>query len=350
MEAKEAEKSNQPSQSTNWLKVLVALILGLGLLWFAFKDCDFEKIKKNLQNLDMLYVYLICVSGVLSHLIRAARWIWLLKPVAGRNISLWNSFYAVILGYAVNVVVPRGGEVARLVSISKMEKLPWASVLPTMFIDRILDLVSLVVLIGISLTLLPANVLETLPWLVPGGIAMLVFSVIGLLLLPKTHAILTWILNIEKVSSMLPDAIKEKLKQLSEQFDQGTKSLSDPIAYPIVAGFTFLMWTLYGLNFYLMLFAFHIQDKVSIKNCLITLTIGSAGNVIPTPGTMGTFHLLVKETLVRTASLDPDLALSYAFMLHILCYVVVTCVPAAFCVAIDVAIKSRKKADQSSNN
>lgn len=345
MESKNNENTEAPKQSTSWWKLLLSLAFGIFLVWFAFQGCDLEQIKANLKNLDYPFLGLVFLFGLTAHLIRAIRWIWLLKPVADRNISLWNSFYGVIIGYAVNVVIPRGGEVARLVAISKMEKLPWAAVLPTMFIDRILDLVALVVLIGISLTMLPQSVIDANSWLVPGGIAMLVVSVVALGLLPKTHSIISWFTRIDAVDKMLPEQIKEKLGELSKQFDKGTKSLLDPVAYPIIGGFTALMWFCYGLAFYFMLFAFHIQDKVGVKNTLITLTIGSAGNLVPTPGSVGSFHVLVKETLVMTSQIDMNLALAYATVLHIMSYIVSTCVPAAFCVAIN-AFRSSSKATE----
>lgn len=342
MEAKKNATEAIPSQNTNWLKFLLALALGLILLWFAFKDCDLNAIGENIKGLNVFYIVVVFFTGLLSHVVRALRWIWLLKPVAERNVSLWNSFYAVIIGYAVNVAIPRGGEVARLVAMSKMEKLPWASVLPTMFIDRLLDIAALVILIGLSLTVLPQSVLKEMPWLVPGGLSMLVISVIAIVLLPQTNKIITWFKSLSFVDKALPDGIKEKLSELSLQFDRGTKSLLDPVAYPVIGFFTALMWFLYGLNFYFMLFAFNLQDKVGIKNCLITFTIGSSGNLIPTPGTIGTFHVLVKETLVKTAHIDPNLAATYAAVLHLVCFIVVTCVPAAICVLINTALKAQE--------
>lgn len=343
MEADKTDNPQNPEQKTSWLKLLLALLLGLGLLWFAFKDCDFEMILANLKDLDIFYLVVVFITGLLSHIVRALRWIWLLKPVADRSISLWNSFYATIVGYAVNVVIPRGGEVARLVAISRMEKLPWAAVLPTMFIDRLLDIASLVILIGVSLTILPKQILDEMPWLVPGGATMAFISVVALVLLPRTHSILSWLQKQPLIDKILPQPIKEKLSELSAQFDRGTKSLLDPVAYPVIALFTAAMWLFYGLNFYFMLFAFHIQDKVGVKNCLLTFTIGSSGNLIPTPGTIGTFHVLVKESLVKTAHIDPNLAAAYATVLHLMCFIVVTCVPAAVCVAVNAMLTNKNK-------
>jgi glycosyltransferase 2 family protein len=92
--------------------------------------------------------------------------------LAEKPVGLWNAFCAVMYGYAVNIAVPRGGEVARIVSIAKTEKLPWIGVVPTMFIDRLLDIAMLVLLIGITLVLLPPEFRNSMQWMVPAGVAL----------------------------------------------------------------------------------------------------------------------------------------------------------------------------------
>lgn len=71
MEADKTDSPQNPEQKTSWLKLLLALLLGLGLLWFAFKDCDFEMILANLKDLDIFYLVVVFITGLLSHIVRA---------------------------------------------------------------------------------------------------------------------------------------------------------------------------------------------------------------------------------------------------------------------------------------
>lgn len=331
------EPGNEPAKKSGnalW-KQLLALVIGGVLLYFAFAGCDIEKTLTYMQDVNLFYVGLVFLSGVISHFIRAVRWIILLKPVAERNISLFNSFYAVMVGYAVNVVIPRGGEVARLVSINRLEKLPIAAVLPTMFIDRLIDLVLLAFLLGLTLTVLPKSILETYPLLVPGGTLMLVGAVVALLLLPHTAKIIRFFTAKEFVKKALPEKIMNKLAGIVDDFEKGASCLNNPMNYPIIAGLSILMWFFYWLNFYLMTYAFHLNEKVGLLDCVIAFTVGTVGVLIPTPGSAGGYHLLVQQGLVQTTGLDKEQALAFATVLHVVAFVGSTVIPAAICMVVE---------------
>lgn len=339
-EAQAAEPMKQGKQPV-W-KLLVALLLGAGLLFFAFRGIDFDKMMHYMQEINPLYLVLIFVIGILGHFLRALRWIILLKPVAERNVSLWNSFYAVILGYAVNVVIPKGGEVVRLVEMSRLEKLPWAAVAPTLLIDRLLDVALLALLVGMTLTVLPQSVLETVPWLVPGGVGMVVAATIGMVLLPKLSAIVRWFMNIEFIKKALPEKVSSILTEKLNEFEVGTKCLTNPVTFPIIAFLSAAIWACYWVSFYLMLFAFNMQAMVSATDCLITFTIGTLSNFVPTPGAAGGFHLLVQQGLMINGQVNKEQALAYATVLHIMNYIIVSCVTAAVCVLVQ---SFKKKSD-----
>lgn len=314
--------------SNNLVKRLAAFAFAALLLWLTFKDCHWSELCRYMQTIQIWPVIALFVSGFASHLLRAYRWIFLLAPLTKKKISLFNSFYAVIIGYAVNIAIPRGGEVVRLVSICRTESLPWAGVLSTMLIDRMLDLALLVFLLGCCLQILPPDLLASMPWLKSGGISILICTVIGLVLLPYVGAILKKLLGLPLIISRLPEKLRSKLAELAEQFDTGTTALKNPLKYPLIAGLGLLIWFCYWLNFYLIVFAFNLQDKIDPLKCLIIFTVGSVGVLIPTPGSAGGFHMLVKNSMVMTTGVPPDQALAYATVLHFLSFILVPCIPA----------------------
>ena len=319
----ERGKSNLPKQ-------IISALIAIVLLYLAFHNVDPQKLWQYSKDVAPLPIFLTVASALMSHVLRAYRWTILLKPVAGRQIGLFNSFYAVILGYAVNVAIPRGGEVARLLSISKDEKLPWAGVLPTMLIDRMLDMAFLVFLLGSCLLILPKDLLASMPQLIPGGIAMLVATLLGLILLPFVGSILKTIINMDVIKTKLPDRLTSKLAEIAEQFETGTKALKSPVAYPLIAVLSFFIWLCYWLNFYFMLQGFKLDKVVDALNCLIVFTIGSLGVLIPTPGSAGGFHILCAQAMTKVApSIPYEQALAYATVLHVLTFVLCNCIPAA---------------------
>lgn len=325
--------TEKPSAGKQVAKQLLGLAIAGVFLYFAFRGADFNKLFEHVKQLDPGFLALVCLSGLASHVLRAIRWVILLAPLSNKRISLWNSFCAIIYGYAVNIVIPRGGEVARLISISKTEDIPWAGVLPTMFIDRLLDIAMLVMLLGITLTVLPLGELN-LTWLAPAGLTMCLATVVGLVALPFTGTIIRRVAAFPPLETKLSSKIKEKVTQLSEQFDQGTKSLTNWVNLPAIAFLSVAMWGCYWLNLYLMAFAFHLGDKLDIAKSLVVFTIGSVGVLVPTPGSVGSYHLLISQSLQTLIHIDKDQALAFATVLHFICFVAVTCVPGAICFAI----------------
>jgi glycosyltransferase 2 family protein len=325
------EQKAPPTGGSNLWKQLLALGFAGLFLWLSFKDAKFAEIWDYTKQTKPEFLFWVFFTAVISHLLRAWRWIFLLKPLTDKKVSLFNSFCAVMFGYAVNIVVPRGGEVVRLISISKSEKLPWMGVLPTMFIDRLLDIAILGLLLGMTLTQLPKQILDKAPLLIPGGIGIAVCSIAGLLVLPSMSKLIRWFAELPIVKQKLSPKVATTFESLATQFGIGTKSLTDPTTYPAIAGLTLIIWAFYWLNFYFMVWAFNLESRVSPMQCLVVFTIGSFGVLIPTPGNVGSFHYLVSQAMQFTCGLDESQALAYATVLHFICSILAICLTAAAC-------------------
>ncbi len=328
--------------ATQVAKQVAGIALAAVFLWLSFRNVNLRELWKYVEHLNLWFLLLVVFSGLASHLLRAARWIILLRPLSSRRVGLFNSFAAVMIGYAVNVAIPRGGEVARLVSISRSENLPWAGVLPTMFIDRLLDIALLVALLGLTLTQMPPSATASMPWLVPGGIGLCLATVVGLIVLPFAGRIIKWLTRLPAIENLITKKWMNTASELAAQFDLGTKSLTDPLGFPSIAILSFAIWLFYWLNLYLMVWAFDLQNKIDVAKSLIVFTIGSVGVLVPTPGSVGSYHFLVSQGLQMVAHLDNVQSLAFATVLHAFCFVIVTCVPAALCLAIQSARANRK--------
>jgi len=338
----ETPAAKKDSKAKGLIKQVVMIGAAGALLYFSFRGCNLAAIWEYSVKSNPIFLALLVINAIISHLLRALRWNLMLKPVSDHKISLFNSFTAVMMGYAVNIAIPRGGEVARLVSISQSEKLPVAGVLPTMFIDRLLDIAMLALLLGITLMVVPKEMFGDLPpWLVPGGIGLTVATFVGLAVLPHVSKIMRWFLNVDVIRSKLQDKWRSRLEDLSDQFGVGTQSLTDPVAYFPIAALSFAIWFCYWLNLWLTILAFNIQDKVTPLNTLITFTIGSIGVLVPTPGSVGGYHYLLKTGLMKTSGINADLALSVATLQHFICFILVACIPAAVCMAIQTMRKNK---------
>jgi len=319
------------------IKQIILIALAAVLLWLAFRNTNFAQVWQEVQKIDVAWLGLVCVIAVISHFVRAWRWTLLLRPLADHPIGFWNAFCAVIIGYAVNIAVPRGGEVARVVSIAKTERLPWVGVLPTMLIDRLLDIAMLVFLIGATLCVLPPDLRTAMPWLMQVGGLLCVATFVGLGALPFVGQIMKRLLTVEAIHSRVPDKVRLTATELADEFDRGTQSLRNPVGLPLIAFLSFAIWGCYFASFYAGFAAFGMLSQIDLSHALIIFTVGSASVIVPTPGSVGTYHLAVSRSLQQVSQIDPARATAFATVFHAVTFVLVVCVVAAVCFLIQQA-------------
>ena len=126
------------------IKYSLILSITAILFWYLFKDIPFEKVQNALKEFNYSWILLSIGLSLISHFLRAWRWNLLLKS-AGHKVGTLKSYFAVMIGYLVNSLVPRLGEVTRCGVINRTDKVP---VLPFSFgtvviTERVIDLMML---------------------------------------------------------------------------------------------------------------------------------------------------------------------------------------------------------------
>ena len=106
----------------------------------------------SFRNVNYFWIFLALLIALLSHLSRAYRWKYLLEPL---NIKpkLSLMYHSVMIGYIINLTIPRSGEVARAAYFSKYQNSSSEKVFGTIVVERVIDLLmfGLVFLITIFL-------------------------------------------------------------------------------------------------------------------------------------------------------------------------------------------------------
>ena len=132
------------------LKTTLPLLLGGVLVWYSLAGMNQEKMITHLKNANFEWVFLGLFFGVLSHLSRAYRWKFMLAPM-GYKPKFVNSFLAVLIGYFVNLAIPRAGEVSRATVMVNYENIPFQKGFGTIVAERIADMIMMFLIIGITL-------------------------------------------------------------------------------------------------------------------------------------------------------------------------------------------------------
>lgn len=329
-----ASQSKGQSKVSQIIKQLIAFGLAAGCVAFAFRGINLAQLWASIEKINLVWIAALVVSILISHWLRAVRWVIMLQPLSEKKISTWNAFCAVMYAYAVNIPIPRGGEVARVVAISKSESIPWVGVLPTMLIDRLLDIALLVGCVGLTLAILPPELRTNVGYLVPAGVAMCVATVVGLALLPRAADIIRACVGLSFVKDKLPENLREKLLTLAGQFENGTQSLTKPMNLVFIGLLSFAIWGFYFVNFYVTLEAFALMSKLDAARSIIAWTIASVSVIAPSPGCVGTYHVACSEALNMVAGIARTQALAMATVVHAISFVIVPVVVAAICFVI----------------
>lgn len=132
------------------LKTILPLLLGGFLVWYSLKDIDTNEFIGYFKNANYSWVALGLFFGILSHLSRAYRWKFMLAPL-GFKPRFTNSVLAVLVGYLVNLALPRAGEVSRATVMTNYEKIPFEKGFGTIVAERLADLVMMFSIVAITL-------------------------------------------------------------------------------------------------------------------------------------------------------------------------------------------------------
>ena len=132
------------------LKIILPLALGSFLVWYSLSETKLETLGNYFKEANYSFIFLGLFFGILSHLSRAYRWKFMLEPL-GFKPKFTNSILAVLVGYLVNLAIPRAGEISRATVMTNYEKIPFEKAFGTIVAERIADLIMMLSIVAITL-------------------------------------------------------------------------------------------------------------------------------------------------------------------------------------------------------
>ncbi|HEX7502599.1 MAG TPA: lysylphosphatidylglycerol synthase transmembrane domain-containing protein [Acidobacteriota bacterium] len=303
----------QPGKiSRNW-KTIGGIALSLIFIYLAFRRVDLRQMGQALAAADYWYLLPVLAVTALGLVLRSWRWQYLLRPM--RRVGVGVLFSSLCIGYMANTFLPAHlGEVVRAWHASKKTGTAASSVFATIVVERLIDVVSLLLLTGLALMLFPFP-----GWVRQSGTAMLalVGGLIVLLGLMKRHQQGTMALC-GRLLRFLPPATAARVRELLDQFLNGVVPLQRPAHYLAVGVLSLAIWVCYALTFQLLFYAFNFVESYRLPwtAALVAMVVTTISVVVPSsPGYVGTFHFLCQLSL-GLFKVPRGPALSYAFVLH----------------------------------
>lgn len=304
------------------LRVVVAVILAVGLMAIFFRNADFGKVWTAMTSarFDLLLVQLVMTG--LSYVIRAERWQYLLEPLGHTRFR--NVFRATVIGFAASTVLPaRAGEVIRPFVLARREGLNATSAFATIVVERVLDLVAVLMLLAIYLLWLDpgmeARDSTVFRAIRVGGLTMAPVAVAALLVMfflgGHPEALHAWLLKAERV---LPRAWAHAVARLAKTFAEGFAVLRRPQRLLAALAWSIVLWVAIAVGIWAVARAFAIA--MPIAGAWLMLAPLVVGVAVPTPGGVGGFHEAFRIGATSFFGADNDSAVAAAIVLHALSF------------------------------
>ena len=292
-----------------WLGLAFSVIC----IWLVLRGVDLGQLAHALRQVRLYLLFLALLSVVLTFLAKAARWRLLFADSGAPAPPLGRAFAIICIGMLVNSFLPaRLGEVVRAYLIGERGRKSYA--LGTIVVEKVADLVFLVVAVAILLTQhsLP-------PWLIePARVTVLLMLVAVFVCL-----FLAWwdepaMKLLALLSRMLPLKWRAWLERQVRLGLTSLKVLRRPGLVLLLLSWSILVWMLGALTNYLVFLGMGLTLPASAA--LLLLVVLQAGVAVPSsPGRLGVFHYLTVLTLSLFA-VGKEEALGYAVVLHLAVY------------------------------
>ncbi|WP_292901705.1 lysylphosphatidylglycerol synthase transmembrane domain-containing protein [Nonlabens sp.] len=135
------------------LKIALPLLLGFFLIYYSynqFTDLERDKIYSYLLDADYTWIVLSVILAFLSHLSRAWRWNYMLETL-GASPKFITNIMAIGAGYAMNLIIPRSGEISRAAIVNRSDQVPMDKAIGTIIAERVLDLIVLLIITAVAI-------------------------------------------------------------------------------------------------------------------------------------------------------------------------------------------------------
>ena len=246
----------------------IALPLGLGvfLIWYVYDSFTPEQLsetKKYFSDANYGFVVLSVLFSLLSHILRAYRWNFMLEPL-GYYPKLANNFMAISVAYLMNIFIPKSGEISRGIILDKYEDVPFEKGFGTIISERVVDLVFLLgftlIALFIKFDALSNYLAEKVS---KSTIYMVIIGLTGL------GVILFMFFMFSKSKTNL------KIRSFALGLKDGVLSILKMKKKGVFILHTFIIWGLYLLSFYTALFALPETSTISFGTIIIAFVVGS---------------------------------------------------------------------------
>ena len=282
-----------PKKFRSGLQVLLSIAVALFLLYLVFKNIAWADFWAKALSVDYTWVLISIGLSVIAYYARAYRWNILLEPL-GYDLKASRTTLAVLIGYLANLALPRLGEITRCGILNRNENVPLPSSFGTVVSERIIDMITLLILIA-TCFLIEYDLLTTFlnsayrdlnfpSWTFPVILSLGLFGTIFLIFFLK---------RLKKKEGKIASLVKEFLNGIAS-----LKDIKRPVHFIIS---TIIIWIVYFLMSYIIVFSLPESAHLGIGAGMMLLITGGIAISLPVQSGFGTYHGMISGMLLLYA-------------------------------------------------
>ncbi len=285
----------------NWKRVVawVLPLVGLALLYLAFRRIPLYELQAEIRTVRPLWLLLLLIPSWGGQFLRTYRWRLLLKTPE-RSLPFFPIYHALLMGYFVNLGLPRVGEISRCVALDRQGIAGFGKSLGTVVIERVVDMLFLFLVIGLALVMqweslhgyFMLHVFEPSLKALEGQrnflLLLSAFGFIGLLSF--------WIYR-----KRLLAFLAKSTKGFSAKVQEGLLSLTRLTLKELLLfiALSMLIWLTYFLTTWFWFLALPSASGAGLAVAFSVMVMGSIAKTLPIQGGgAGAYHLLIGKLLI----------------------------------------------------
>lgn len=299
------------------VRAAIILLVLAALIVFA-RSVEWAAVWRAVRSTSPGMLVAAALVNLASVLIKGVRWWIFLRPVGVRSLAL--AMRGTFVGAGLNnILIANGGEAARVVYVSREANAPATTVIATLAMERLFEIVGWAFTLTLAVTVLdlPASLDVARPF--------------ALLILGGMIALVVWLLR-HPEQAELPaiegSSLIHRARRFGRGFVQSLRAISSGPRFLAALGVSIAVWVLQIATYHLTAVAAGLPiPLVGTIAAMLAVNLGFA--VRATPGNVGVFQMVYAVTAAGFG-MDKDLATGTAFLIQIQQILPVTALGLAF--------------------
>jgi uncharacterized protein (TIRG00374 family) len=299
------------------LQLLIALAVSGVCVWLSMRHVSLAEMWGVLRSANYLGFAATMALTIFGFWVRAIRWRSLIA--APRRLSTDSLFSATMIGFMANNVLPfRLGEFVRPWALARRENLSKTTLLATIVVERAIDMLTLLTLLGVALAVHPITTTSDAARLLQQGalvlIALSVALTLFIVLLERSPRLAHGLVGL--LTRPLPPRPRDRMQRLLDRFIEGLGLFRDLPRLAWVFLLSFGMFLVYALAIGVSLASLGLYGPVGPDGSLLMLVVTAIGIMVPSaPGYVGPLNVAcVAGLALFKVSAGPAAAFSWFYL------------------------------------